>query len=373
MKTLPLILVVALLAGGMFTSCKKHINGPPEDTTHKCDTCCDTCKTDTTKPPCDTCNIDKDSAAHAFVWTEYVNQIPGETNLTGVWVFGPNDIIIIANSIWHFDGTNFSVIPAFDQTHNNVTLNGAMNGYSIFAFSKTDYWLVHGSDVLHTGDGTYFNDYRPGSSNACWGSSPNDVFVVGNSGQIHHFDGTSFSQMTSNTTKNIRKIWGTSDNNIWACGNNQSTGESVLLHYDGSTWTEQDLSKLGQIGVGKHALIGVWTCDSASHHITVASGSFVYRTTDNTLWHSDTLMNALGGGSYAGINNVRGNSSTDFMVQGSGGFLSHWNGKTWFFYSQLFSWSDPSYDINAFSFTGNTAAMVGYKGGQGYLAVGRRK
>ena len=228
-KILPLIFVITMLfAGGIFSSCKKHITEPPQDTTHKCDTCCDTCH----KVPCDTCNLNKDSLAHAFVWTEYINKIPGETNLTGVWVFGPNDIMICANSLYHFDGTNFTLIHA-NRNGSNTTLDGGLSGCNIFAFSKTDFWLIDGSISLHTKDGTNFDDFRPGSSNACWGSSPNDVFVVGNSGQIHHFDGTSFTQMTSNTTKDIGQVWGTSSSNVWASGWNQTTAESVLLHYDG--------------------------------------------------------------------------------------------------------------------------------------------
>ena len=141
----------------------------------------------------------------------------------------------------------------------------------------------------------------------------------------------------------------------------------------GVSWSVIDLSKLGSIGVGKNALIGVWTCDSAFQHITVASGSFIYRTTNNGLWRSDTLQNSLGGGSYDGLTVIRGNSATDFMVQGGGGFLSHWNGKTWFFYQQFYNYSAPDYDINALSFNGNTAAMAGFKNGQGYLLVGTRK
>jgi hypothetical protein len=372
MKVLPLILVIALLACGMFTSCKKHINGPPDDTTHKCDTCCDTCKKDTTKPPCDTCNIDKDSAAHAFVWTEYINQIPGETNITGVWVFGPNDIIIIANSIYHFDGINFTVIPAYDNTNNNVTLNGAMSGYNIFAFSKIDYWLVHGSDVLHTGDGTYFRDYRPGSSNACWGSSPNDVFVVGNGGQIHHFDGTSFSQMTSNTTKDLGSVWGTSHNNVWATGWNSSKGETVLMHYDGTSWKEDELSTSGKIN--DYAIGTVWACDSAGVPIAVIAGTRVLHKTGNGIWRSDTseVGNGLGGGDYIGIG-AFGGTSTDIFAVGGWGFVSHWNGKTWHKYNSLFDYSNSDYGAFAFSMNGNTACGVGVKGGQGWVAIGRRK
>jgi len=370
---LPALLIGLILACGMLTSCKKHINGPPDDTSHKCDTCCDTCKKDTTKPPCDTCNINKDSAAHAFVWTEFIDKIPGEANLTGVWVFGPNDIMICGNSLWHFDGTNFTLIDESLTRHPTISANGALNGNIIFAFGKTDFWLVRGI-AYHSTDANHIDDMRPpGFLNACWGTKSSDMFFVGNAGYIYHYDGTSFTQMNSGTTKDIGQIWGTSSTNVWASGWNPSTAASVLLHYNGSTWSEIDLSKLGDIGVGKSALIGVWACDSSNKHITVTCGSFIYRTTDNNLWRSDTLKNSLGGGSYSALDQIRGNSSTDFMVQGSGGYLSHWNGKTWFFYNQFYDYSAPDYDINALSFNGNTAAMVGFKNGQAYLLVGHRK
>ncbi len=360
-KITPFIFIGFLLAGSIFTSCKKHIVEPPT---------CDTCQTDTSHHPCDTCNINKDSLSHAFTWKEFT--IPSETNLTGVWVFGANDMIIVAGSLWHFDGTTFTdLLPI--RNGSNTPMDGGLSGFTIFALSHTDYWLVHGSIAFHTSDGKHFDDNRKGAVNACWGTSSNDMFFVGNGGSIFHYDGTKFTQMTSGTTKDIGQIWGTSDNNIWASGWNQTIAESVLLHYDGTAWSVQDLSKLGDIGVGKDGLIGVWTCDSANHHITVASGSFIYRTSDNGLWRKDTLKNSLGGGAYVGLNQIRGNNSSDFMVQGGAGFLSHWNGKTWYFYKNLFDWSNPNYDIGAFSFNGNTACMVGYKNGSGYVAIGTRK
>ena len=377
-KILPLIFVITMLfAGGIFSSCKKHINGPPDDTSHKCDTCCDTCKKDTSHhPPCDTCNLNKDSLAHAFVWTEYINKIPGETNLTGVWVFGPNDIMICANSLYHFDGSNFTLIHCIRNGTNPVSMDGALNGNTIFAFSKTDFWLVHGSVAYHTIDGQHFDDFRPGTTNACWGSSPNDVYIVGNGGQIHHFDGTSFTQMTSNTTKDLHSVWGTSNSNIWAAGFNSQTAESVLLHFDGNNWANQDLSQLGgKIGVGGDGVGSVWTFDSSFHKKVFVGGGYLYRETDNNPWMRDSAItgNSLNDGSFIAINFIRGNSVPDYMVAGDWGFVSHWNGKTWKRYDALLNSGDPNYATQAFHYTGNTACIVGFRDGQSWMAVGTRK
>src|SRR4051812_9868170 len=91
---------------------------------------------------CDTCGLNqdslqkiKDSLAHAFTWTEYVNKLYGEANLTGCWVFSDTDIYIVGNSLWHYDGKSFAMVPAFDRTYNNVTMNTALNGSNIFAFN----------------------------------------------------------------------------------------------------------------------------------------------------------------------------------------------------------------------------------------------
>src|SRR5258706_14929509 len=96
-KILPLIFAGFILTGA-FSSCKKDPVSPKT-----CDTCTKPC--DTCTKPCDTCNLNRDSLAHAFVWKEYT--IPGLPAGTGVSVFGPNDMIIVAYNLYHFDGTKF--------------------------------------------------------------------------------------------------------------------------------------------------------------------------------------------------------------------------------------------------------------------------
>ena len=370
---LPVIFLVFVLAGGIFSSCKKHGTEPPQDTTHKCDTCCDTCH----KPPCDTCNIDKDSAAHAFTWTVY--NIPSETNLTGVWVYGSNDIFVLGGTLWHFDGAIFADLqPRQNIVSGSISLDGALSGYNIFAVSQTDFWLVSGSDVLHTTNGKYFNDYRKGAVNACWGTKSSDMFFVGNGGHIFHYDGTSFSEMASNTTKDIRSVWGTRNNDVWAGGYSESTGQSVLLHYSGLIWQEINLLPpplnvySGSTG---HSLDYVWAVDSAGYKIVIPSGSSVWRQTNNGSWRSDSLLlpNHAPDGGFIALSGTQGNSANDFITVGGWGWIGHWNGKTWKKYDELFDYGNPNYGPAGFSFRGNTACAVGTKGGQSWVAVGTRK
>ncbi|MEI8134991.1 MAG: hypothetical protein WCH46_07950 [bacterium] len=382
MKYLPFLFAVIFLAGGVTTSCRNYM-----PTQVHCDTCCDTCKADTThhpcdtctKPcdtcakPCDTCNINRDSLSHAFEWSQF--SIPGETNLTGCWVFGPNDILIVGNNLWHYDGVSFSLVPAFDLTHNSVKLNGALSGYSIFAFSKTDFWLVHGSDVLHTNDGKYFDDYRPGAVNACWGSSPNDVFIVGNVGHIAHWDGVAFTQMSSGTTTDLNSVCGTDHNHVWASGRHQANNTTVLVHYDGNQWNIDDLSNDNQ--VKQNLLFSVWSTDSTiSHEFTTVSSAFVYRKTDNQAWRIDqSVPNQIPRDTAhrVSLQAIQGNNPNDLWVAGDWGYLSHWSGKTWAKYPALFDYTNLLYGGGQLSVRGNTVCIVGFKNNNSWVAIGTRK
>jgi len=356
MKHLHIAIITVFLVGSIFTSCKKDsvsTNG------------------------CDTCNLNKDSLAHAFTWTEYIGKIPGETDLKSCWVFGQNDIFLLGSSLWHYNGTSFTLVPAYCTTRNGQALDGGLDDYKIFAFrNNKDFWLI-GGEVLHTKDGENFDDVTPAYTNSCWGESSNDMFFVGkagrisNQGVIYHYDGTTSTQMTSNTTKPFRWVWGRNSSDVWACGFDSSTAERNLLHYDGTSWTDDIFSTSGQ--ATQYGIGSAWACDSLGHSIAVIAGTRVFHKTDNGVWRSDTseVGNSLGGGNYINMG-VFGGTSTDLFAYGNWGFISHWNGKTWMQYKQFFDHSNNDYSTFAFSMNGNTACAVGTKNGASWILVGQR-
>ncbi len=284
----------------------------------------------------------------------------------------------MGNYYYKFDGTTFTKLSAYNLTRDRE-MGGGLNGFNIFGFDENDYWLIsgNGSRAYHSVYDTQFDEFNPGNTNSCWGPSSNDIFVVGNSGQIHHFDGTKFTDMVSGTTKDLRSVSGTNHNNVWAAGFDESTAQSILLHYDGSTWSEIPLSSNPlnvYPGATGHALGYVWSTDSNGHKIVVPSGSLVWRRTDVGEWRSDTalLPNRLNGGGFIMVGAL-GNNINDFMAIGGWGFVAHWNGKTWKKYDELYNYGNPNYGPAAFSMKGNTACVVGTKSGQSWIAVGRRK
>jgi hypothetical protein len=112
---------------------------------------------------------------------------------------------------------------------------------SAYACSET-------GDIMHF-DGSEWtemtSDYS-GQLYGIWGLSDNDIYAVGNSGTILHYDGSSWSTMTTPVNRAIFSIWGTSADDIYAVG---VTG--LILHYDGSTWDSLETVTTG-------SLISVW-------------------------------------------------------------------------------------------------------------------
>ncbi len=84
----------------------------------------------------------------------------------------------------------------------------------IFAFSSNDIWMV-GSLPIH-GDGQNWIMYDVRSTvdpslslSKAWGSSTNDMYFVGNSGSIAHYQNGQWSRIESGTDYyNIRILWG---------------------------------------------------------------------------------------------------------------------------------------------------------------------
>src|SRR5690242_13730222 len=65
-----------------------------------------------------------------------------------------------------------------------------------------------------------------------WGTSPSDVFAVGDNGTILHFDGSAWNRMVSGTSASLTKVWGASSTEVYA-----SSPDNAILRYNGSMWS----------------------------------------------------------------------------------------------------------------------------------------
>ncbi len=114
---------------------------------------------------------------------------------------------------------------------------------AIWGSSPTDIWVVGEAPVALHWDGQAWNEMpfgvsRPGMLFGVWASGPQDVFAVGDGGAVLHFDGGSWSRMTVPTDRQLVAVAGRSANDVYALAQSSNDREAPqLLHYDGRAWT----------------------------------------------------------------------------------------------------------------------------------------
>jgi len=142
-----------------------------------------------------------------------------------------------------------------------------------------------------------------------WGSSSADVFAVGGGGTILHYDGSTWSPMTSGTPNALLGIWGSSFSNVFAVGYG-----GTILHYDGSAW---DLMTSGTTDY----LWGVWG-SSSSDVFAVGYGGII-------LHYNGSTWSPMTSGTTNLLYGVWGTSSSDVFTVGYRGIILHYNGSAW--------------------------------------------
>ena len=205
---------------------------------------------------------------------------------------------------------------------------------------------------------------------AVWGTSPSDVYAVGDTGTILHYNGTDWSADTSNTTGQLHSIWGSSPTNIYVVGNEESgVNKATLLRKktSGTTWEFEEAkdyttgiffdynlttvwglsaSKVyvaDQYGdfyvfdgtgwiyfypdppVGSYYLTGIWAANSTNIFVTDLNSNDVSRYGKNgtNVWTYDSTE------CTGNLNEIWGISLSDIYVAGSGGYIGHFNGTEW--------------------------------------------
>ena len=167
----------------------------------------------------------------------------------GVWGSSPTDVFLVGsaasgskmevreNLIMHYRGTTW-----VRETTNADPLCDALCG--IWGSSAYDVRAVGPHPTVSSSnfmcyDGRNWRAYDgdlsgrrlkylifPPSLNAIWGSSAQDVFVVGDSGVVLHDNGKEWKIMTSPAKVTLNGLWGSSSRDVFAVG-----AGGTVLHY----------------------------------------------------------------------------------------------------------------------------------------------
>jgi hypothetical protein len=153
--------------------------------------------------------------------------------LQGVWSDGPSNAWAVgsAGTILRFNGSSWSVVS--DANKPAVSATEMYNG--VWG-SGGDVWIAGDAGITRckTSGGCAL-EYQSAGMYGLWGSSASNIFAVGSGGKIARFNGTSWTPMTSPTSRQLVRLSGTGASDVWA------VGDSVVIHYNGTQWADVQL------------------------------------------------------------------------------------------------------------------------------------
>ncbi|HKB87747.1 MAG TPA: hypothetical protein VKD08_16335, partial [Ignavibacteriaceae bacterium] len=164
-----------------------------------------------------------DTTSHNFTWQTWTfGGDAGSCTLYDVAIINENNIWAVGeiyvtdtsqngytmyNAV-HWDGNQWEL--------KRILYNGSIWVIrTIFTFSENDIWF----SAFVRYDGQNFIELPiPGilmgwMPNKIWGTSSNNLYVVGNNGNIAHYDGQSWTRIESGTELNFLDIYGATDTN----------------------------------------------------------------------------------------------------------------------------------------------------------------
>jgi hypothetical protein len=256
--------------------------------------------------------------AQVVAWTPTATG--GQGNF-GVWGASATNVYM-ANwvGMWHFDGAGWAIVPELEW-------HGTLD---VYGFGADDVWAVGPTGrILHyngtawsgarfDGDSVYAeplgvweNPRRNLYLWGVWGSGPNDVFVAGDSGTVLHWNGEAWSRMATGTRAGLRRVWGSSGSDVYVSGEG-----GTLLHYDGSSWSRVAVP-------ATQTLERIWGSSANDVYVGGAEGTLLHY--DGASWSRVAIPVDP---TYT-VHAVWGTSATNVYIAGSGGFVLRWDGAGW--------------------------------------------
>jgi hypothetical protein len=292
----------------------------------------------------------QDTTSHQVQW-----QLPDTLGAQGlirdVWVFSKTDAWAVGEiflrdsngnidngtryNASHWDGVKWTLmrIPYYYQGHQ--VYNPL---YSIFAFGENDIWFG-GNGVIHWNGQQYIPAEIPSTVwgaftiNKLWGTSSNNLFLVGENGSIAQYANGTWTKMESHTTVDLWDIWGIDDTHVWATGLNSRDGHSVVLQYNGKQWTTLYDSDTQPFQT-KYQFSRVWTDNPSRIYLDGGSGLHIMNL--NNFIISSQINTGQTYISYC----LRGTRQNDIFDGGPAGEFSHGNGFSWYLYPEFKTLND---------------------------------
>jgi len=140
-----------------------------------------------------------------------------------------------------------------------------------------------------------------------WGRSQSDIFAVGESGTILHYNGSNWTAMAGETLLTLNGVWG-DENCIYAVGDN-----GIILKYMGFQWQRVQSNTSADLNA-------VWGLSYENVYVVGKSGVIIHLVEGVLSQMESSTLNKL--------NSIWGSAGKIFTV-GSGGKILSYNGSGW--------------------------------------------
>ena len=243
---------------------------------------------------------------------------------------------------------------------------------SIFAFSVNDIWI--GLDQLIHWDGSDYVEYELSDEvfqswvNKIWGTSSEDLYVVGNAGNIAHYENGVWTKIESETTLDLTDIYGDSGGNLYAAGVNIAEIKGVVVKGDQSgNWNvmiEGDIIDESELFDKLFGSFGALWIDE--NNIIYTGGNLMYQYKDGGWDYVRSLPENFINGNpetyYRGyIYEIDGNAANDWIIAGDRNTLKHFSGADWLQIGEPYDASSGMF-WRGLDMKGSTVVVVGDKG-----------
>ena len=242
--------------------------------------------------------------------------------------------------------------------------------HSIYAFGPNDIWFGAGNHW----DGNQFqtlplNIDFPSYVNKMWGTSSNNLYIIGNGGLIAHRGKNGYWQkLESGTGLPLLDIYGAHSllgtYQILVVGSNNYPPGNGIFSIQGNVVTEISSNFDFPGNTIPPESFGVWFVPDWQYYV-VGDGIYEKHSLSDSIWKNAGLNITR-----YGISEIRGNNINDVFAVGSFGEVLHFNGKRWTSYINETGLDDGSY--GGLVVKGNLVVATGANNPQAVILIGRR-
>lgn len=274
-----------------------------------------------------------DTTSHEFTWR--VDTLGAVGIARDIAVLSDNDIWVVGEfyetsddsqepfNTAHWNGVKWELMKIMITGYGGLIHPSVIN--AVFAFSNNNIWAFSIAGSYAHFDGfvwkSEFVNQRQGGIYKIWGSSPENIYFIGTNGSMTHYNGNSFSLLSTGTTVNLLDITGTDDKTVWVSGYMTDDFKRIFMKYENGAF---------QV-ISRNWIFGIWANPANPDQLWTLDDLYLQK---RSVKSPGTVKKQLKGITYFPMA-IAGTAENNIFVVGHYVSIVHYNGSTLKTYHQL--------------------------------------